>query len=291
MDHRCSARSEAAHEPLAGTASTIRRWLLVEHAGPWGRTLADARLPDGLGRELEALERRTRARVLLIRRPGRGAEGDGVACFAVDTRDAWLGRTTLDRIADAARLDPADRGAFEPLDRPLVVACTHGRRDPCCAERGRPVAATLAASHPDLVWESTHVGGDRFAGNLVAFPHGLYFGRVEPEEAPSIVGAYAEPAPRIGALERYRGRAAHRLVVQAAETAARRHLDLDRVERLVPTAAGGRAGDRARVTFEDPNVVVDLRRETSAPMRLTCRSEHAEAFTRWHVAAIDGPSP
>ena len=27
-----------------------------------------------------------------------------------------------------------------------------------------------------------HVGGDRFAGNLVCLPEGLYFGRVGPEE-------------------------------------------------------------------------------------------------------------
>ena len=47
---------------------------------------------------------------------------------------------------------------------PVVVVCTHGRRDVCCAERGRPLAAATALEHPGAVWESTHVGGDRFAG-------------------------------------------------------------------------------------------------------------------------------
>ena len=189
---RCSLRSLAADEPLAGTASTIRHWLLIEHPGPWGRDgLLDARMPDGLGKDLRALERRTGARVLLIRKPGRIPEYDDgtVLCFAVDTQEAWMGFAGLGRIEDALRIDPRDPSSLpgDPEGEPLFVVCTHGRRDPCCAERGRPLAQGLAASFPDVTWESTHVGGDRFAANLVAFPHGLYFGRVEPDEGPEIV--------------------------------------------------------------------------------------------------------
>ena len=47
----------------------------------------------------------------------------------------------------------------------------------------RPVrpSAVRRAARPDRsewVWQCTHVGGDRFAGNLVCFPEGLFFGRV-----------------------------------------------------------------------------------------------------------------
>ena len=39
--------SLAADEALAGTAPTDTAWLLVEHAGPWGRkAVAEARLPE-----------------------------------------------------------------------------------------------------------------------------------------------------------------------------------------------------------------------------------------------------
>ena len=217
---RCSLRSLAADEPLAGTASTIRHWLLIEHAGPWGRDgLLDARLPDGLGRELRILEGRTGARVLLIRKPHRVPEyNDGtVLCFAADADDAWLGFTAVGTIADALELDPRDRSSFTGSPHPLFVVCTHGRRDPCCAERGRPLVERLAASFPDLTWESTHVGGDRFAANLVAFPHGLYHGRVEPDEGPEIARGYREG--RIARLDRYRGRSSDPFHVQAAERA------------------------------------------------------------------------
>jgi hypothetical protein len=291
IDDRCSLRSLAAEEPLAGTASTIRHWLLIEHPGPWGRDgLLDARLPTDVGRDLRALEARSGARVLLIRAPGRKAAGDAgpVRCFAVDTRDAWLGSEVVDRIEETVDLDPLDRTSFrdDPDGGPLFVVCTHGRRDPCCAERGRPVAAALADRFPDRTWESTHVGGDRFAGNLVAFPHGAYFGRVEPSEAPAIADRYAEG--RIGSLDRYRGRSCDPIAVQAAERAVREHLQLDRIDDVAPVDVR-RRGDRATVVFTTPTGrrTVRVQRSAQAPMRLTCHATVERSRTVWTVLGID----
>jgi hypothetical protein len=64
------------------------------------------------------------------------------------------------------------------------------------------------------VWQSTHVGGDRFAGNVLVLPHGLYYGRVGPEEVGALV---AEQADGRIYLDRYRGRSAYSFAVQAAE--------------------------------------------------------------------------
>lgn len=286
---RCSLRSLAADEPLAGTASTIRHWLLIEHAGPWGRDgLLDARLPDGLGRELRVLEGRTGARVLLIRKPHRVPEYDDgtVLCFAADAGDAWLGFTAVGTIADALELDPRDRSSFDGSPHPLFVVCTHGRRDPCCAERGRPLVERLAASFPDLTWESTHVGGDRFAANLVAFPHGLYHGRVEPDEGPEIARGYDEG--RIARLDRYRGRSSDPFHVQAAERALRDHLDLDRIDAMTPERSD-RRGDRAEVIFATVmgRHRVRLERTLGAPMRLTCHASHEHAPPVWRALEVE----
>ncbi|MGH2640196.1 MAG: sucrase ferredoxin [Actinomycetota bacterium] len=291
LDDRCSLRSLAAGEPLAGTASTIRHWLLIEHPGPWGRDgLLDARLPAGLGRELRDLERRTGARVLLIRKPDRFPEyGDNtLICFAVDTREAWLRSAVLDRIEDAVHLDPRERASFAGglAEAPLFVVCTHGRRDPCCAERGRPLAGAAAAADREVIWESTHVGGDRFAGNLVAFPHGLYFGRVEPEEVADLMQGYR--AGRIAPLHRYRGRSSDAFHVQTADRAVRDHLGLDRIDD-VTRVRDTRRGDRAQVGCDTPlgHVVVHLERTSSAPMRLTCHSSADEAPAGWRVLGIE----
>jgi hypothetical protein len=292
---RCSLRSRAADEPLAGTASTIRRWLLVEHAGPWGRDgLLDARLPDGLGRELRGLERRTGARILLVRRTGSTPVG-GVVCVAVDTAEAQMGRTRVDRIEDVLHLDPRrvdPRGParFEPIAGPLFVVCTHGRRDVCCAERGRPLQRAVASVFPDAAWESTHVGGDRFAGNLVTFPHGLYFGRVEPHEGPGIAHAYHEG--RIGRLDRYRGRSSHPFRVQAAEVALREQLGLDGID-AARLEGKRRDGDRAEIAFATPSgrYLVRLERTLGPPMRLTCQSEREETPRIWRALEIVPAAP
>ena len=162
----------------------------------------------------------------------------------------------------------------------MFVVCTHGRRDPCCAERGRPLARATALAASDLVWESTHVGGDRFAGNLVAFPHGLYFGRVQPEEGPAIVAAYREG--RIAHLERYRGRTIHPTPVQAAEATLRRQRGLDGLDDVALERAR-RDGDRVEVWFATPagTALVTVARSLRPPMRLTCHSEREHAAPVW----------
>ncbi len=280
---RCVLRSLDADEPLPGTASTIRRWLLLEHKGPWGvEPLRDARLPPGLPLALQAWERRTGGRVLLIRRAGSGPAAPTPACFAVDTATAWIGSRPVARLDDVIRLDPSDRATFpDPVTAPVVVVCTHGRRDVCCAERGRPLARAAAETFPDAVWESTHVGGDRFAGNLVAFPHGLYFGRVEPERGPAVVAAYGEG--RI-VLDHYRGRACDPMPVQAADHAVRVHLGLDGVDEVRP-AAVELLGENVVVRLGTPQGVasVTMERVLGDPIRLTCHAERAEPPSAWRV--------
>ena len=60
-----------------------------------------------------------------------------------------------------------------PHVHPLVLVCTNGRHDPCCATFGRPLARVLReGAQRDDVWECSHIGGDRFAANIVILPEG-----------------------------------------------------------------------------------------------------------------------
>ena len=70
---------------------------------------------------------------------------------------------------------PAGYGA-EP---PVLLVCTNGRRDVCCAVRGRPVALDAAALAPGRVWEASHTGGHRFAPTGVLLPHGATLARLD----------------------------------------------------------------------------------------------------------------
>jgi hypothetical protein len=72
-----------------------------------------------------------------------------------------------------------------------------------------------ALSHVgDAVWQSSHVGGHRFAANLVCLPHGIYYGRVRPETAEQIIDRYRDDQLD---LAHYRGRACYPPEAQAAE--------------------------------------------------------------------------
>ena len=59
------------------------------------------------------------------------------------------------------------------------------------------MAEALHRLRPGSVWECSHVGGDRFAANVVAMPHGVYYGRVEPARVADLVAAHerAEALP------------------------------------------------------------------------------------------------
>jgi hypothetical protein len=99
------------------------------------------------------------------------------------------------------------------------------------------VAAALARRHPDRVWETTHLGGDRWAANLLTVPDGYLHGHVDAGQA----GRVAEAAlAGLVELDRLRGRTVLAPWAQAAEVAVRRktgRLGLDgvRVAGELPT--------------------------------------------------------
>ena len=197
--YRCSTRSRELAEPLAGTASTVRNWILFEQPGPWGyHALSESRLDPDVAAHLRRL-RWLGVRVLLIRRTDRPLLPDAsqdrhVFLIHSGPGGPWIRHAVVDTLADLMAMDleplgSGERSIGKPWDGPLFVVCTNGRRDACCAERGRPLAGRLTIEWPDRAWECTHIGGDRFAATLVAFPHGLYFGRMEPDHGAGIAEA------------------------------------------------------------------------------------------------------
>ncbi len=217
----CSEVSLENGEPLGATASRVDNWILVEYRGVWSR---DALAGSALSAEVkEHLRERAAAlrpsKLLFLRR----AERSGHAGFSVfwgtsPERGGRLFRTEVDCYPDLLGLDFNGDGG-EPVEHPLLLVCTHGKHDRCCARQGRPLFESLREqAERGWLWQSTHVGGDRFAGNLVCLPEGLWFGRVAREDVWQLLDEYL--AGRIY-LERYRGRSCYPFAVQAAERAVR----------------------------------------------------------------------
>lgn len=231
----CAAWSRERGEPLIGTASTTRRWLLLEQPGPWGHdALTQSALPAGLVDRVRELARPLGLRPVLLRRPGHHPRDDHRrAVFLADVGPgaAVLRRTVvedLDEVPDLlhAAAETGIDGVGEEHPGPLVLVCTHARHDACCAVEGRPAALAFADAHDD-VWECSHIGGDRFAANVLVLPDGVYLGRVGPTDVPTVAAAVRDG--RVS-LPHYRGRSTLPFAVQAAEAMLRRELDLDRLD-------------------------------------------------------------
>ncbi|WP_165491792.1 sucrase ferredoxin [Egibacter rhizosphaerae] len=279
----CAAHARREDEDPAGTASTVRRWLVVEHPGPWGRdAVTDTRLSEEARAALERAQHESGARVLLARRHGqRGTDGHRILAGVTTARRRWLQRFEVDDLADLATVDWSPLAArrrlpdAEEVDGPQLLVCTHGRHDPCCAEHGRPLARALSAVEPAATWEASHVGGCRFAANLVVLPEGLYYGHVDAHAGPGIVSAH-----RTGrlSLAHLRGRSNLPFPVQAAEIALRRSTELDGIDDLEVASRTDQGGD-VSVVFTGPHggrwrVTVRTERDQE-PRLLSCHGRPA----------------
>jgi (2Fe-2S) ferredoxin len=205
-------------DPLAGSAPPARRWLLLEHPGPWRiDAVAGSGIDPGV---LSTLVKKAGAatRILLIRRPGRidRRAARRWILSGLDTATVTGGwRDDQDLLAAADALIAASPPPESP--EPLILVCTHGVHDVCCALRGRPVAVELASRWPEHVWECSHIGGDRFAPNVVVLPDGFYYGDLDPASALDTVEAHLAGTVR---PDRLRGMARYLPPVQAAAIAA-----------------------------------------------------------------------
>ncbi len=189
---RCADAARVRADPLAGSAPPARRWLLLEHPGPWRiDAIADSGIEsDVLSTLVEKAGSVTR--ILLVRRPGRIDRHAPRRWILAGLDSATLTgpwRDDQDLLDAADALTTPSPPLVEP-SQPVILVCTHGVHDVCCALRGRPVAQALAARWPELVWECTHIGGDRFAPNVVLLPDGFYYGNLEPDSAIGTVEAH-----------------------------------------------------------------------------------------------------
>jgi hypothetical protein len=289
-DFRCAAASLLDAERLAGTAPDEGAWLFVEHAGPWGRkAVAESRLPEPVREFLADLDG---FRVQLIRRHG-GVSGPGVRVFTARLgAEPGVWTAVLGDVAELPTLDLASPDADARLttyDGPLWLVCTNGRRDLCCAATGRPVAAALAARWPDATWETTHLGGHRFAATLLALPSGYALGRLEPGTA--VTAGKELEAGRLP-LDLARGRAGLPGAAQVAELHLRRELGLDDVAAVTVRAVAPRTdGDGDEVALEAAGVpyVVRVRTADGEPRRQSCADPKTKPTRVYEVLSWGKP--
>ena len=199
----CSVGFDRAEVSAYGTAARASFFVALEQSGPWGRDAAtESHLPAGVGRSLSQACSERGGRLSLIRRPGRHADdphhpahtaylawaGDSPWLLGLSVTDpATLLDVDLDALARGDRDGVLSTAPGAVAAEPILLLCTNGRRDVCCAVRGRPVALEVAATHPGRVWEASHTGGHRFAPTGVLLPHGATLARLDATTSPAVL--------------------------------------------------------------------------------------------------------
>jgi len=247
----CSTWCRELDEPIAGTAVVAAGWLVIEQPGPWGaKAPTQSHLDAALGARLDDAAKKADVRFGLIRSPGRHAdataEGHPVGSRQVYAACTTPGHTFLlsGRLTDPSDLLSVDlealaRGDAEAVlasvpalartHEPVVLVCTNGKRDECCALLGRPIADALAAVAPGRVWESNHLGGHRFAPTATILPAGTMHAHLTAASAVDILQA-AERGETV--VDTLRGRTSWSKRGQTAEIAVRRAVGEVRLDAL-----------------------------------------------------------
>lgn len=269
----CSASSLAAGEGLAGTATQGASWLLVEIRGAWGSdAVADSGLPPAVRDALSAFP----GKVTLVRRPDRR---QGVTLIRATVEETG-GTAVRQELGSLDELPGADPEGGDPAAIPIILVCAHGRRDPCCARLGLPLFDALAPLvAPEQLWQSSHLGGHRFAPNVLLLPHGIQLGRMPVDRVAEVVEKLAND--RIP-LDLYRGRTIYPPPVQAAELTIRAVTGCDALAdlRLV-------SHEDDLVTFSTPTgeLTARVEQQVGPELPLSCGAD-TEPTARW-VASIE----
>ncbi|MBD0370123.1 MAG: hypothetical protein ICV60_04760 [Pyrinomonadaceae bacterium] len=282
QDFYCSQLSRNAEENTFGTASVGEVWLLVEYTEPWGiKALNDSSLSTEVKNYLGQLIRRIpRSRLLFIKQERRNQKRFNFFIVRARERNPFIVRFELDdyeklreHYLDVAACAAGEKTAGgEIITEPLYLVCTHGKRDKCCAKFGFPLYKSLREERDGLVWQSSHVGGDRFAANLLCFPHGLFYAHMTEESARTVVARYE--GQQI-VLDKFRGRACYSYPVQAAEFFIRRETGRTGINELRGLSSERVEDDAWRVRFgtrdaREIHEVVIRRRHSDFHNYITC---------------------
>jgi hypothetical protein len=276
----CSLESFEANEPMAGSAPRADVWFMLELPTPWGNKAWEesnvaAEIKEYVNAQLKQIPQ---SRLMLIKQPRGERKNLRFYVALVAAEPAVLYRFELDDYSDLLNLDlvsiagqdETHAGAIS--EEPVFLVCTNGRRDQCCALHGMAIMGSLQREFGELIWESTHHGGHRFAANLLAMPAGLSYGRLRAGNAIGVVTAARDG--RI-AIDYFRGRTRYDEATQAAEVLLRQALGLSAVDAIQLMSSEALEGGRRQVRFTEradrrTHKVVVEKRSTDKSIHLSC---------------------
>lgn len=283
----CSWRARQAGDQLIGTAAEASAWLLVEHPHPWKRNaVGDSDLPEPVREALSVwAETVDGLRVQFIRRGVNAPDVDGrtTAFWArPHPTDARLYRARLASPEALLDLDPSTWGegaptstvdvAWEPFTDSLVLTCTHGKRDRCCSRYGNALHEAVREVKAGAAWQTSHLGGHRFAPTCVVLPSGAHYGWLSADDAGAMWTAHEEGD--LYRLDRYRGHTGYPRPVQAGAIFLRQVLERMDLGGIVYESDSEKKGVwRVRFRVDDERHEIKLDVVDGDPVPHSCGSD------------------
>lgn len=255
----CSQVCLEADEPMAGTAVQVDVWIMLEYRRAWqAKALKTNTLEAATNAWIDNTVAAFKAKGLVarpqfIRRPQRQP---GIALFVA--QQGKLSGLTVEDEQALQKLDLVNL-SLPAVAGPQYFVCTNAKRDLCCAKFGRPTFAALHKMLPDRAWQTTHVGGHRYAPNILVLPDANMYGRVMETDVAEFLSATEHKQVAAPFL---RGNTAYSKLAQCAEHAllSQRESSLSEKSK-VDTAATDTEAHKllretdSRVTFSTPEGV------------------------------------
>ena len=193
----CSVLTQQFGEPLAGTAPYAEHFVFISWPKKyWQYEALEAKggFPQGLKKWMKEQSKvNGKISILLVSRAGLGHYKADIFIYP----GKWCYSNVLPEeiptvLESHFRNDTASSFSAGKFEHDQIFICTHGRHDKCCAKFGQELADkmryhVLRQKVAVEVWESSHLGGHRFAATMIDFPTGRAYGRLRPEAIPNFL--------------------------------------------------------------------------------------------------------
>ncbi|MCZ6791391.1 MAG: hypothetical protein O7C70_06305 [Candidatus Dadabacteria bacterium] len=232
----CNESSLNSNEEMYGTAPRVDVWFLLEYRGHWStKAFKDSEIPKAvksfLNKQLKALPN---SRLQLIKKHKNTEEHLKFYLAVSDETNPRLYEFELENYEELLSLDIKKilKSKKHTSNEKIFIVCTNGEHDTCCGKFGMPVYLDIAESkYGSRTWETTHIGGHRFASTFVCLPHGLVYGRLrDGKVAEDLMKQYEDGKVH---LPGYRGRSCHSNETQAAEYYLRKETGITEISEFL----------------------------------------------------------
>jgi len=190
----CSLIARQTGEPLAGTAPFAKHFVLITWPKKyWQYEALDSKggFPEGLKEWMKTQsEISGKISIRLVSRKDLKNESADIYIYPEKKHYSEILPEEIYGVLMSHFLNKSDsENIAKNIEKDHILVCTHGRHDKCCAKFGQKLADNLRNHLKDQqenieVFDSSHLGGHRFAPTMIDFPSGRAYGQLTTEEIP-----------------------------------------------------------------------------------------------------------